>query len=208
MLPALPLRALRFSLAADRPTALSFLGTELRASAEVRVTRFTTDDAVFEIQPTTVARAFVTLDVERPIGRSRLVLTTSGGLVGSGLLPPQELLYFGGPVSAPGYDFHELSARAGVSQRLEWRTPIPFPAVNLGRFGRVPGEATLAPFAQATAIRRAHELDVDHPSGGYASLGVALQPFYDLLRLQVGRGLWHGRWTFNVDVSRDFWGVL
>jgi hypothetical protein len=37
---------------------------------------------------------------------------------------------------------------------------------------------------------------------------VALQPFYDLLRLQVGHGLRHGRWTFNVDVSRDFWGIL
>ena len=32
ILPAAPLRALRFSLAADRPTALSFLGTERRAS--------------------------------------------------------------------------------------------------------------------------------------------------------------------------------
>ena len=209
MLPAMPLRALRFSLSADRPTALSFLGTELRASVEARVTRFTTDDAAFAIEPSTVARAFVTLDVQRPIGRSRLVLTTMGGAVGgSGVLPPQELLYFGGPVSTPGYQFHELAARGGLSQRIEWRTPVPFPSVNLGRFGRVPGEATLAPFVQATAIRRAYALDVDHPGGVYPSVGVALQPFYDLLRLQVGRGLRHGRWTFNVDVSRDFWGIL
>jgi hypothetical protein len=42
----------------------------------------------------------------------------------------------------------------------------------------------------------------------YPSVGVALQPFYDLVRLQVDRGLRHGRWTFNVDVSRDFWGIL
>jgi hypothetical protein len=72
----------------------------------------------------------------------------------------------------------------------------------------VPGEATLAPFVQATAMRRAYELDSAHPSGVYPSVGVALQPFYDLLRIQVGRGLRHGRWSFNVDVSRDFWGVL
>lgn len=209
MLPAMPLRALRFSLAADRPTALSFLGTELRASGEARLTRFTTDDAAFAIEPSTVARAFVTLDVERPIGRSRLVLTTHGGMVGgSGVLPPQELLHFGGPVSAPGYEFHELAARSGVSQRVEWRLPVPFPSVNLGRFGRVPGEATLAPFVQGTAIRRAYDLDVDHPSGVYPSVGVALQPFYDLLRIQLGRGLRHGRWALNVDVSRDFWGIL
>jgi hypothetical protein len=80
--------------------------------------------------------------------------------------------------------------------------------LNLGRFGRVPGEATLAPFLQATAVRRASGLDDAHPSGVYPSAGVALQPFYDLLRLQVGHGLRHGRWTFNVDVSRDFWGIL
>ena len=81
------------------------------------------------------------------IGRSRLVLTTNAGAAGgSGELPPQELLYFGGPVSAPGYEFHELAARAGISQRVEWRTPVPFPSVKLGRFGRVPGQATLAPF--------------------------------------------------------------
>lgn len=209
MLPAMSLRALRFSLAADRPTALSFLGTELRASAQFRVTHFTTDDASAAIDPSTVARGFATVDIERPIGRNRLVLTTSGGAVGSsGVIPPQELLYFGGPVSAPGYGFHELATRGGVSQRVEWRTPVPFPAVNLGRFGRVPGEATLAPLVQATAIRRAYELDVDHPSGVYPSVGVALQPFYDLVRLQVDRGLRHGRWTFNVDVSRDFWGIL
>ena len=209
ILPAFPLRATRVSLAADRPTTLSFLGTELRASGELRVSRLTTDDASFPIEPSTVTRGFVALSVERPIGRNRLVLATTGGAVGSSaLLPPQELIYFGGPVSAPGYDFHELATRGGLSQRVEWRTPIPFPAVRLGRFGRVPGAATLAPFAQATAIRRAYELDADHPSGVYPSLGIALQPFYDLVRLEVGRGLRHGRWTFNVDVSRDFWGIL
>lgn len=209
ILPAMPLRALRLSLTADRPTTLSFLGTELRASGEARLSRFTTDDAMFTIEPSVVARAFVSLDIERPIGRNRLALTTRGGAVGgSGVLPPQELLYFGGPSSAPGYEFHELAARGGVSQRIEWRAPVPFPSVNLGRFGRVPGEATLAPFVQATAIRRAYELDVDHPGGVYSSVGVALQPLYDLLRIQVGRGLRHGRWTLNVDVSREFWGIL
>lgn len=208
ILPAMPLRAVRLSLAADRPTSLSFLGTEIRASGEFRVSRFTTD-AAFAIEPSIVTRAFASFDIERPIGRNRLVLTTRGGAVGgSGVLPPQELLYFGGPLSAPGYEFHELAARSALSQRVEWRTPVPFPSVNLGRFGRVPGEATLAPFVQATAMSHAYELDTDHPSGVYPSVGVALQPFYDLLRIQVGRGLRNGRWGFNVDVSRDFWGIL
>jgi hypothetical protein len=158
-----------------------------------------------------VGRAFASVTASRPFGRSRLALQASGGAVGASGgrdVPPQEWLYFGGPVSAPGYTFHELAALAGASTRLEWRTPIPAPSISLGRFGKIPGEATLAPFMQATVARRALATDVDHPTGVYPSAGVALQPFFDLLRIQLARGLRNGRWTFDVDVSRDFWGIL
>jgi hypothetical protein len=29
-----------------------------------------------------------------------------------------------------------------------------------------------------------------------------------MLRIQFARGLRNGRWSFDVDVSRDFWGIL
>ena len=76
------------------------------------------------------------------------------------------------------------------------------------RVGRAPGRATLAPFAQATFARRAAATDIPHPTGVYPSAGIALQPFFDLLRLELARGLRHGVWTFNVDLSRDFWDIL
>jgi hypothetical protein len=209
ILPATPLRALRASLTAERPTALSVFGTELRLRAELRATRISTDDAAFPVPTSTVGRAYASLSIERPFESGRLVLFTAGGAVGStGPVPAQEWLYFGGPVSAPGYAFHELAAVSGVTQRVEWRTSVPAPSFSLGRFGRAPGQATLAPFAQATFARRAVETDVAHPAGVYPSVGVALQPFFDLVRLEVARGLRHGEWRFNVDVSRDFWGVL
>lgn len=209
ILPATPLRAARLSLTAERATSLSFFGTELRATGEVRGSRLSTDDAALPISTTNVARAFVSLGLERPVGRQRLVLQTYAGAVAAdGVIPPQEWLWFGGPLSAPGYDFHELGALSGVSQRVEWRTPIPAPAVPLGRFGKIPGEATLAPFVQGTFMRRALEGDAAHPTGVYPSAGVALMPFFDLLRVQVARGLRNGRWTVNVDVARDFWGIL
>ena len=209
ILPATPLRATRLSLTGSRPSALSVLGTELRMSGELRLSRLTTDDAAFPVPSATVGRAFGSLSIERPFESGRLVLSTAGGAVGAnGAIPAQEWLYFGGPVSAPGYAFHELAAVAGVSQRVEWRSEIPAPSFSLGRFGRVPGRATLAPFAQATFARRAAATDASHPSGVYPSAGVALQPFFDLLRLEVARGLRNGIWTFNVDLSRDFWGVL
>jgi hypothetical protein len=208
-IPAAPLRALRFSLAADRPTSLGWLGTEVRTSGELRLSHLRTDDAAFPVDATTVGRAFASLSIERPFDRGRLVLSTAGGAVGAnGAVPAQEWLYFGGPVSQPGYQLHELASLAAVSQRLEWRTPISAPSISLGRFGRMPGQATLAPFAQATFARRATTSDTAHPTGVYPAVGVALQPFFDLLRFEVARGLRHGSWTFNVDVSRDFWGIL
>ena len=209
ILPATPLRALRASLTAERPTALSVLGTELRLRAELRATRISTDDAAFQVPTSTVGRAFASVSIERPFESGRLVLLTAGGAVGStGPIPAQEWLYFGGPVSAPGYQLHELASVVGVTQRVEWRTPIPAPSFSLGRFGRAPGRATLAPFAQATYARRAAETDYLHPTGVYPSVGVALQPFFDLVRLELARGLRHGVWAFNVDVSRDFWDIL
>jgi hypothetical protein len=211
ILPATPLRAVRMALTADRPTTLSFFGTEVRASAELRGSRITSDDAAQPVAPTTLGRAFMSLGVERPFGRQRLALQTYAGYVGTtrhAVIPPQEWLWFGGPLSAPGYEYHELGALAGVSQRVEWRTPVPVPAIPLGRFGKVPGEATLAPFVQGTFARTARADDAAHPDAVYPSIGVALIPFFDLARLQLARGLRDGRWTFNFDVSRDFWGVL
>ena len=127
---------------------------------------------------------------------------------GTHAVPPQEWLFFGGPVSAPGYAFHELASLAGATARLEWRMLVPAPSVNLGRFGQVPGQATLAPFLQATYARPARVNDMAHPDGVYPGVGLALQPFFDLLRIQAARGLRNGRWTFNLDISRDFWGIL
>ena len=209
LVAAAPVRAVRVALTGERPTALFMFGTEVRAGGELRVSRLSTDDAIAPIPATTVGRAFASLNVERPFETSRLVLTAAGGAVGgTHEVPPQEWLYFGGPVSSPGYAFHELSALAGAYTRVEWRTPIPAPSIYLGRFGRVPAQATLAPFLQGTYARRARFTDIAHPEGVYPTVGVALQPFFDLLRLQAARGLRNGRWTFNLDLSRDFWGIL
>jgi hypothetical protein len=173
------------------------------------VSRISTDDAAFPVARTTVGRAFASAQLERPFDAGRLVLFTAAGAVGANdAIPPQEWLYFGGPASAPGYAFHELASVAAATQRVEWRTDVPAPAVSLGRFGRIPGRATLAPFVQATFARRALSADVGHPTGVYPSVGVAVIPFFDLLRFQVARGLRHGRWSVDVDVSRDFWGIL
>ena len=59
-------------------------------------------------------------NIERPFGDYRLVTATTiaGGRrrLGEFFAPRQEFVYFGGPVSAPGYDYHSLVRDAGVSR--------------------------------------------------------------------------------------------
>lgn len=155
-----------------------------------------------------VARAQGLLQLTRGIGGDRtLFLQTYGGIAGGHDLPPQWLVFAGGPWTAPGYDAQQFGARGLVSQRVEFRTPVPAPGIPLGRFGKSPSHVTLAPFVQvlATASGTAQRRTV---SGLYPSAGVGMLFFYDLLRVDVGRGLRDGHWRFSIDIDRSFWGIL
>ena len=216
----------RLALRAERPASLWFLGTELDARLELRGMQSVGVHAscplgasgCFPDASFSSARFAIDADLERPIGTQRLVLRTVAAAVGGrgDRIPPQELVYFGGPVTAPGYDLHELVARAAVSQRVEWRTRVPFVAIPLGRFGRIPASATFAPYASIVLLRPPSAgqpvwtapYGAPRVAGGYPSLGAGLLTFYDLVRFDVARGLRDGRWRFNVDVSAAFWDVL
>jgi hypothetical protein len=50
--------------------------------------------------------------------------------------------------------------------------------------------------------------EIPESSGGYPYAGVGALLFFDLLRVDVARGLRDGRWRFGVDVVRDFWSIL
>ena len=128
-------------------------------------------------------------------------------------MPAQELAYFGGPVTGPGYDFHALAGRVGASQRVEWRFPVPFPSLSLGNYGRSPGVLTLAPYAHAVYVARTGDAPREQfrqpGAGWYPSFGAGAIGFFDLVRLDVARGVGRGgRWLFSVDVTRDFWRIL
>jgi hypothetical protein len=215
-------RYARLAVRRERPTSLWVWGTELRTLVEVRALRANGDSAtpcaVIATCPLayTTLRGSVVANVERPFGDQRLVMHTIVGAVGGqkDVIPSQELFYFGGPVSAPGYDFHQLIGRAGLSQRLEWHSPIPFFPVPLGRFGKIPASATLAPYAEFVGIagsrvtvQRDGQLLTTAP-GGYTAVGAGLLTFFDLVRFDVSRGLRNGRWLFAFDVNPEFWSVL
>ncbi|MCO4099446.1 MAG: hypothetical protein HEQ38_08610 [Gemmatimonas sp.] len=155
-----------------------------------------------------VGRAHGMLQLTRPLGGDRaLLLQTVAGVAGGRDLPPQWLVFAGGAWSAPGYDWHAFGSRALLSQRLEFRTPVPAPSIPLRRFGKSPPHVTLAPFVQVlgTAAGTAERRTV---SGVYPSAGVGMLFFYDLLRADVARGLRNGTWRFSIDIDRSFWGIL
>jgi hypothetical protein len=164
--------------------------------------------------------------IERPFGDQRLVSesrfagsATSNANYG----PPQEMVFLGGPVTAPGYDYHAMYTSSALSQHIEWQFPVPFVPFSLGRFGRAPGRATLVPFAHIVIANDGNNRLNSSPTSTFSNAGVR-QPFgltgtlpslglgfltpFDLIRLDVARGLRNGRWTFSVDVNRDFWRIL
>ena len=145
-------------------------------------------------------RGDLAIDIEHQIGMGRFVLQTVAAGISNGVaVPPQHLVYLGGPVSAPGYDFHSLVGRLGVSQRLEWRFKVPFFRIPLATWGRAPANITLAPYVNGAWVDGV---------GWKPAIGVGALTIFDLLRLDVARGLQGGRWTFNMDVSHIFWSVL
>jgi hypothetical protein len=171
---------------------------------------------------TDIVRASGEVDAARDVAGARVVWRTIGAAVrGSHHVPAQELVFLGGPLSAPGYDYHSLVGNAGASQRLELQVPVPFPSVSLGRFGRSAATGKLAPFVTVLGLKSASRVTIGAPqypeaidrifgreTGFYPSAGAGLLLFFDLVRLDAARGLRDGRWTFSLDVNRAFWSVL
>ena len=85
------------------------------------------------------------------------------------------------------------------------RVQAPFFPFSLGRFGRVPAHGTFAPYVHADVINGFES----HAGGVYPSMGAGYLLPFDLVRIDVGRGLRAGgRWTFAVDIGRDLWSIL
>lgn len=194
--PTLPVdsgKAWRGELRLARPTQLWWGNTEMRAELALRSTA---------LDSTRAHRGFVDLELSRPAGRARLLARTlAGGVTASETTPLQELVYFGGTLSAPGYRYHSLVDDAAFSQRLEVQFPIPFPSLSLGRFGRSAATATLAPFVSAVGLRH---------TGVYPGVGIGTLLLFDLIRIDVARGFrsGSGTTTWSIDASRAFWSLL
>lgn len=212
VVPAWSADVTRFTLAAQRVSAEGPWGSVVRLGGELRGGvlwgRGSGTEAELSAWRPSFGRIAATARLERPVGAQRLVLESlAAAAIGDPAVPPQEMVFLGGTRSAPGYDFHELVGDAGIAQRVELQLPVRFVSIPLGRYGRSPASATLAPFVHGAYVGRAASF-TERRDGVYPSAGLGLELFFNLIRFDVARGLRHGRWTFSVDVARSFWGIL
>jgi hypothetical protein len=228
-IPAARAALWRGILRADRATSIGWLDTEVRYRAELRGA--STFGAVATLcagaacgASTMSLRPALALEIDRPFDRATVRLRTLAAAVISGEnVLAQELVFLGGPVTAPGYAFHGLVGNRAVSQTLALEVPIPFPAISLGRFGRSPSSAKVSPHATGvwvhtvgagTPILRsglpAAGADPFRPvpAGFHPSFGVSVIAVFDLLRFDVSRAPRPGRWAFSVDISQAFWSIM
>jgi hypothetical protein len=149
-------------------------------------------------------RLALDLEARIPLGAWAIASRSIAAVSEGAAAPSQSQVFFGGPVTGPGYDFHSLQGDIGISQRIELQRRVPFASLNLGRFGRAPSTLIVAPYVHQVVIR-------DRVTGdwqGYPSAGLGLVGLFDLFRLDVARGLRDGRWLLSLDVARSFWGVM
>lgn len=149
-------------------------------------------------------RASLDVEARLPVRGGRWVVRSiAAGVSGGDDVPSQLGVYFGGPVTGPGYGFHTLTARMGLSQRVEFQRSVGAVTLDFGRFGRVPTEVVLAPYVHGVWLR---DIQSARPFSG--SVGLSLISLFDLLRVDVARGVSGGGWMFGVDVTRELWRVF
>jgi hypothetical protein len=195
-IPASSVRERRAVASLDRPTRLGPFGFETQVHFDAALMQYRDRRESYR----DMSRFALSVNAEKPVGRARLVTRTfAGSLAGGDSVPAQHFFFVGGPTSAPGYRFHEFASRSAVSERMEIQFPVRFVSFSLGRYGRTPASITLAPYGNAAWI---------DGRGWRPSVGMGVLSLFDLLRLDVARGLRDGRWTFSADVSREFWSIL
>ena len=212
----------------DVPTA-TFWGLEWQFRAVARSSTEFPGERIACAAPTIctanyeVVRLTAAARVERSFGPIQLLHETFAGVLSGGTVLAQDLFFLGGPVSAPGYAYHSLVGAGTQSHGFEARFPVPVPRVSLGRFGRLPARAMLAPHWTVAGMhqvgagmeikRGTFPAPATDPfrstgTGWYQSAGVSLIAAFDLLRLDVSRALPTGRWMFSIDVTRPFWSIM
>jgi hypothetical protein len=151
-----------------------------------------------------VARA----EVLRAAGPGGVLLRFEAG-AGTRELPGYRSFAIGGWGTLPGEAFRAWGGRRYLLGHLEYRLPVPFPAIPLGTFATTGRTIIVAPFAAIGSTGGAVADTPWHPSRELRPVtGVALELFQRLLRVEGGVSLITGKFELTVDLAREWWEIL
>jgi hypothetical protein len=123
-------------------------------------------------------------------------------LAGAGTLhtPPQMLFLLGGHGTMPGYDYRSFVGRRFWLARVEGTRPLRHPWVGIRTFATLGG-------TQMAGATTPDDWRARDSAGLRAAVGLGLSLGWDVLRLDVARGLRDGRWDvmFSVDPRFHPW---
>ena len=134
--------------------------------------------------------------------RLRLLTRLDAGLA-LGEVPPQQLFFLGGRAMLPGHPYRAQVGDAFWLARVDATRPLLHPWLTAHAF-----------IAAGAASRVGDSVDTlvlagsDTAAGVRASAGVGLGLGWDVLHLDLGRGLDGGEWELVVSVDRRFRGWL
>ncbi len=129
-----------------------------------------------------------------------LEIRGAAGLV-TGAAPPQRLFLLGGPATLPGYPYRVFVGDRFALFGLEVSRDLAAPWVRL----RAVGAAGWADLGSAAPPA---DWEARATAGLRTSLGAGVGLFYDLLRLDLVRGLRRGEWQWVISVSPALGDIL
>jgi len=143
-----------------------------------------------------------------PLGPGSLQTSTILG-AGTTSLPAYRGFVLGGRGTLLGEPYRAYGGSRMAWASVEWRIPVPFPALGLGRYASTGKTATLAPFlAAGWADRPVPGMPWTASPGIRPVAGLASEWFLQLIRVEAGVALRTGEVGVTVDVGRLWWGVL
>jgi hypothetical protein len=154
------------------------------------------------------ARGTVALALARPAGPGAALFD---GLVGWGSagLPADQSFAVGGRGTLPGEPHRAFGGRAVAYGRLAWRVPLAFPAIPLGPFASTGPTIALSPFlAAGWAAEPVPGAPWQASDGVRPVVGVAVEWFHRLIRVEMGVATRTGTVGVTVDLRRSLWPVL
>jgi hypothetical protein len=154
------------------------------------------------------ARLRVTGAVRVPTSAGVLALDGWAGW-GSAQLASYRAFVLGGRGTLVGEPFRAYGGRTAAWGRVAWRVAVPFPAVPLGPYASTGEQLVVAPYVAAGwAGLPIGGMPWGASGGVRPEVGVSLDLFHRLLRVDAGWGIRARRVGVSVDLRRDLWPLL